>query len=131
MTSKADYPYSISDLSREFDITTRTIRFYEDKGLITPKRDGQKRLYSMRDRVRLRLILRGKRLGFSLHEIQEMMDLYDTDPSEITQLKVVLSRVKERREILMQQQADLEETLLDLETLQDQCQNLLDQKTRR
>ena len=77
----------IAELAKEFGVTTRTVRFYEDKGLISPTREGQRRIYSPRDRVRLRLIMRGKRLGLTLDEIAELIDLYDADPSEVTQLK--------------------------------------------
>ncbi|NVK17896.1 MAG: MerR family DNA-binding transcriptional regulator [Methylocystaceae bacterium] len=120
--------FSITDLSKEFDITTRTIRFYEDKGLITPKREGQRRIYSQRDRVRLRLIMRGKRLGFALSEIQELIDLYDTDRSEVTQLQVFLDRIQERRLALSQQQQDINAMLGELETLEEQCSSLLQKK---
>ncbi len=120
--------YSITDLSKEFDITTRTIRFYEDKGLIIPTRDGQRRIYTPRDRVRLRLIMRGKRLGFTLSEIQELIDLYDTDRSEVTQLQVFIDRIHQRRDVLSQQQQDIQAILSELETLEEQCQELLAEK---
>ena len=120
--------FSISDLSKEFDITTRTIRFYEDKGLISPLREGQKRIYSQRDRVRLKLILRGKRLGFSLQEIQELMDLYDYDKSEVTQLKVLIERIQIRKLNLENQKKDLEEMLKELEGVETNCKNLLRSK---
>jgi len=99
--------YSIADLAREFEITTRTIRFYEDRGLISPIREGQRRIYRPRDRVRLQLILRGKRLGFSLEEIREMIDLYDVDRSEVAQLRHVLDKVAERQRALTEQQRDI------------------------
>ena len=82
--------WTITELAQEFDVTTRTIRFYEDKGLIAPERLKQRRIYHPRDRVRLQLVMRGKRLGFSLDEIQEMIDLYDADPTESTQLKMFI-----------------------------------------
>ncbi|MGL4917519.1 MAG: MerR family transcriptional regulator, partial [Aeromonas allosaccharophila] len=82
--------FSISELAREFDITTRSIRFYEDQGLLNPAREGQTRIYSKQDRVRLKLTLRGKRLGFSLAEIRELFDLYDADKSSRTQLQTML-----------------------------------------
>ena len=85
----------IAELAREFGITTRTIRFYEDRGLITPRREGQRRVYASRDRVRLRLIMRGKRLGFSLEEIRSMIDIYDVDRTERTQLRLVLDKIVE------------------------------------
>jgi DNA-binding transcriptional MerR regulator len=120
--------FSITDLSKEFDITTRTIRFYEDKGLISPAREGQRRIYSPRDRVRLRLIMRGKRLGFALSEIQELIDLYDNDRSEVTQLQVFLERIKDRRSVLSQQQNDINAILSELETLEVHCATLLQNK---
>lgn len=120
--------FSITDLSKEFDITTRTIRFYEDKGLISPEREGQRRIYSQRDRVRLRLIMRGKRLGFALSEIQELIDLYDSDRSAVTQLQVFLDRIKERRDTLRQQQQDINAILAELDTLEEQCSTILKQK---
>lgn len=128
MTEKRQKTYSITDLSKEFDITTRTIRFYEDKGLISPAREGQRRIYSSRDRVRLRLIMRGKRLGFALSEIQELIDLYDTDRSEVMQLQVFLKRIQSRRDALSQQQQDITAMLSELETLEEQCSGLLKQK---
>lgn len=128
MTEKRQKTYSITDLSKEFDITTRTIRFYEDKGLISPACEGQRRVYSSRDRVRLRLIMRGKRLGFALSEIQELIDLYDTDRSEVMQLQVFLKRIQSRRDALSQQQQDITAMLSELETLEEQCSGLLKQK---
>ena len=88
--------YSISSLSKEFDVTTRTIRFYEDAGLLTPVRQGRNRLYTVRDRTRLKLILRGKRLGFSLNEIGEMFRLYDSEPGEVGQLNHILDKIAEK-----------------------------------
>ena len=99
-TAAAEANYSIADLAREFAVTTRTIRFYEDEGLITPARKGQRRVFSPRDRVRLKLILRGKRLGFSLGEIREIIDLYDAAPGEAGQLRHFLGKIKERRATL-------------------------------
>lgn len=128
MSDQKKTTFSITDLSKEFDITTRTIRFYEDKGLISPQREGQRRIYSQRDRVRLRLIMRGKRLGFALSEIQELIDLYDTDRSEVTQLQVFLNRIRERRDALSQQQQDINAMLGELETLEEQCSSLLEKK---
>jgi DNA-binding transcriptional MerR regulator len=110
--------FSISDLAREFDITTRAIRFYEDEKLIAPKRDGQKRLYTQRDRVRLMLILRGRRLGFSLKEIAEIIDLYDREPGEQGQLKLFLGKIEERRQLLKQQQEDIRQTLIELDQVE-------------
>lgn len=131
MSEQKKTTFSITDLSKEFDITTRTIRFYEDKGLISPEREGQRRIYSQRDRVRLRLIMRGKRLGFALSEIQELIDLYDTDRSEVMQLQVFLDRIRERRDALSQQQQDINAMLGELETLEDQCSTLLEKSRVR
>jgi DNA-binding transcriptional MerR regulator len=118
--------YGISDLAHEFGITARAIRFYEDKGLIAPFRDGQRRVFSARDRVRLMLILRGKRLGFSLREIQEILDLYDAEPGETGQLAHLVAKFNERRQILIQQRADIDLTLQEIDRLEEQCRGLLD-----
>lgn len=123
-----DETYGIAELAREFDVTTRTIRFYEDKGLITPLRKGQRRVYQPRDRVRLKLIMRGKRLGFSLEEIREMIDLYDVDPTEVAQLRLFLQKIRERKEHLSQQQRDIAAILGELETLEKQSSRLLAEK---
>jgi len=117
----ADRSYSIADLAREFDVTTRTIRFYEDEGLINPAREGQRRVFSPRDRVRLKLILRGKRLGFSLGEIGEIIDLYDADPGEEGQLRHFLGKIKVRRAALERQRADIAETLSELAQVEARC----------
>lgn len=117
--------YSISELARQFQVTTRTIRFYEDKGLLNPDRAGTRRIYGQRDLVRLRLVLRGKRLGFSLDEIAGIMDMYDTDPGEIGQLRYMLNRLSEQRETLLQQRQDLEQTLRELDQIEAQCRRQL------
>ncbi|MBW7851269.1 MAG: MerR family DNA-binding transcriptional regulator [Rhodospirillales bacterium] len=119
---------SITDLAQEFGLTTRAIRFYEDVGLLTPAREGQRRVYRPRDRVRLRLILRGKRLGFSLHEIREILDLYDT-PGEEAQLRHFLLKIRERRAHLRQQQEDIAVILEELDAIEAQCAGLLRQRT--
>jgi len=106
--------FTISDLSSEFAVTTRTLRFYETRGLLDPKRRGQTRLYSRRDRARLKLILQGKRVGFSLGEIKEMLDLYDLKDGQTTQLQVSLKRFKERINDLQVQKKDIEEAIKDL-----------------
>lgn len=122
--------FSISELASEFDVTTRTIRFYEDKGLVTPERDGQRRIYSARDRVRLKLIMRGKRLGFSLDEIRRMIDLYDEDPTEVRQLRLFLEKIEERRASLSRQQEDIAVILDELDRLHAQSEGLLQGKER-
>ncbi|WP_421227618.1 MerR family transcriptional regulator [Aeromonas enteropelogenes] len=119
--------YSISELAREFDVTTRSIRFYEDQGLLNPVREGQTRIYSKQDWVRLKLTLRGKRLGFSLAEIRELFDLYDADKSSRTQLQTMLELVAERRETLQQQMEDIRVVLLELEAAEQRCQQALNQ----
>lgn len=120
--------YTITDLAREFEVTTRTIRFYEDHGLISPDRHGQTRIYSQRDRVRLRLIMRGKRLGFSLKEIRDLLDLYDGDRSEITQLRTLVDKINERRDTLRKQREDIDATLDELDKLEETCQEELSRK---
>ena len=117
--------YGIAELAREFGVTTRAIRFYEDKGLLSPAREGQRRIYGSRDHVRLRLIMRGKRLGFSLDEIREMIDLYDLDPTEVSQLRLFIDKLQARREQLRRQQDDIVETLAELDQLEDQSRGLL------
>ncbi|HDO1381804.1 MerR family transcriptional regulator [Aeromonas veronii] len=119
--------FSISELAREFDITTRSIRFYEDQGLLNPAREGQTRIYSKQDRVRLKLTLRGKRLGFSLAEIRELFDLYDADKSSRTQLQTMLGLVEEKRETLQQQMEDIKMVLLELDAAEQRCQQALSQ----
>jgi DNA-binding transcriptional MerR regulator len=118
---RAKPTYSIRDLASEFDVTTRTIRFYEDEGLISPARRGQTRLFTPRDRIRLKLILRGKRLGFSLNEIREIIDLYDAAPGEYGQLRFFLSKIAERRALLEQQRADIADTLDELAEVERRC----------
>ncbi len=113
--------FSIRDLADEFDITTRTIRFYEDKGLMTPTRAGQRRIYSKRDRARLKLILRGKRLGFSLDEIQHLVDLYETPDDERPQLEKYLETLSRHKQTLLQQKQDLEKTLEELTQAESDC----------
>ncbi|HDO1317471.1 MerR family transcriptional regulator [Aeromonas veronii] len=119
--------FSISELAREFDITTRSIRFYEDQGLLNPAREGQTRIYSKQDRVRLKLTLRGKRLGFSLAETRELFDLYDADKSSRTQLQTMLGLVEEKRETLQQQMEDIRMVLLELDAAEQRCQQALSQ----
>ncbi len=110
--------YSISDLSTEFDITPRSIRFYEDQGLLSPTRKGRQRVFSDRDHVRLMLILRGKRLGFSLAEIKEIIELYDAKSGGEEQLVYFLDKIRQRRDSLEQQRQDIEDTLCDLKSVE-------------
>ena len=117
--------YSISDLAQEFNLTTRAIRFYEDEGLLQPGRHGRRRVYSVRDRVRLKLILRGKRLGFSLSDVRDIIEMYDLDAGETGQLRYFLDQIKERREALEQQRSDIDLTLKELDEIESQCQGRL------
>ena len=117
--------YTITQLSKEFDITTRSIRFYEDEGLLAPQREGRKRIYSVGDHVRLKLILRGKRLGFSLREVGEIIQMYDLESGEEAQLHYFLGKIIERRAILEQQSQDIELTLSELDKMEAQCQKHL------
>lgn len=117
--------FSISELAKEFDVTTRAIRFYEDEKLLMPGRVGRQRIYSARDRVRLKLILRGKRLGFSLSEVREIIDMYDLDSGEAGQLRYFLERISQRRKTLEQQRHDIELTLQELDLIESQCQGRL------
>jgi DNA-binding transcriptional MerR regulator len=106
--------YTITDLAHEFKVTARAIRFYEDKGLLHPSRQGMMRVYAKRDRARLLLILRGKRLGFSLAEIREMIDLYDLGDGRIEQLTLTLKRSRDRLAALETQREDIEEAITQL-----------------
>lgn len=107
--------YTIGELAQEFDTTTRAIRFYEDQGLISPQREGQKRIYNASDRIIIKLIMRGKRLGFSLAESKELIELYNADNNNQEQHLRVLEQVRISRERLLQQQADIEMMLLELD----------------
>ena len=117
--------FTITELSREFAVTPRTIRYYEDQGLLAPRREGQQRVYAKRDRTRLKLALRGRRLGFSLAAIKEMIDMYDTARDEKTQLTTFLQGLAERKSALKQQQRDIEELLAEIDGLERQCRELL------
>lgn len=118
--------YSIGDLSREFGVTTRTIRFYEDQGLLSPTRDGQNRIYEVGDRVRLTLVLRGKRLGFSLKEIKKLIELYDAPEGEGTQLRSFIEKIRARRSELLAQKDDIDHVLDELDVLELRCNSLLE-----
>lgn len=110
--------YTITQLTQEFDITTRTLRFYEAQGLVSPTRRGRQRLYTPGDRTRIKLILRGKRLGFSLNEIKEMIEMYGSAPGEAGQLRLLLDRIAARRAELLEKQRDIELTLLELDEVE-------------
>lgn len=119
-----DY-YSISELAKEFEITTRTIRFYEDKGMLKPKRDGQKRLYSAADRTRLKLILRGKRIGLSLGESFDIIQLYKHSPDSSKQLKKVLQSIEIQKENLSKKKAALLAMEAEIEEVELKCRKAL------
>nr|WP_324504009.1 MerR family DNA-binding transcriptional regulator [Acidiphilium rubrum] len=114
--------YSVSQLARQLGVTARTIRFYEDKGLVNPSRAGTTRVYTPRDRARLMLILRGKRLGFSLREIKDYLDLYDIDPTQHTQVRQLLAAVRKRIAKLQEQRAALEQSLAELGDIERQSE---------
>jgi len=116
--------FTITELAREFGLTARAIRHYEDQGLISPRREGQQRVYSKRDRTRLRLTLRGKRLGFSLAEIKELINMYDTAP-ESSQLERLLAGLTQRRAALEQQREDIEAVLGEIDAYECQCREIL------
>lgn len=109
--------YTIGELASEFDVTSRALRLYEESELLAPKREGTKRIYAERDRVRLRLILRAKRLGWSLAEVKEIFDLYDSSHGKEAQLVLLLEKLEERRKYLEMQQKDIENSLEDLENI--------------
>ncbi|GHD07903.1 MerR family transcriptional regulator [Tianweitania populi] len=113
--------YTITELTREFDISTRTLRFYEDEGLIHPVRRGRTRLFRPTDRHLLKQILRGKRLGFSINEIREIVQMYKEPPGEVGQLKLMIQRIDEKRDDLRQKRRDLEETLEELDHAEEAC----------
>ncbi len=118
--------WSIAELAAEYDVTLRTIRFYEDRGLLTPERRGTLRVYHPRDKVRLGLILRGKRLGFSLDEIATIVDMYDAEPGEEGQLEYLLTQITHRRADLEQRRQDIDKTLAELADLERRCHADLD-----
>ncbi len=122
--------FTITELRREFDVSARTLRFYEDKGLLTPHRDGQARIYGYRDRARLGLVLRGKRMGFSLAEIKEMLDLYNLKDGQVTQLEVSLEKSRERIASLHEQRNEIDDVISDLERACDVIEGMLTEKRR-
>jgi DNA-binding transcriptional MerR regulator len=121
MKSASTDIYSVTELADELGVTPRAIRFYETKGLIKPSRAGTTRVYTHRDRARMQLILRGKRLGFTLADIKEYLDLYDLDPSKVKQVKLLLGKIERRVSELEQQREDLETTLMELEEMRQEC----------
>ena len=117
--------FTIGDLAREFGVTLRALRFYEDKGLLSPRRQGLNRLYSRRDRARLKLVLMGKRLGFSLIEIREVLALYDSRGGKMKQLRVALAKFDTQLELLKQQKQDVERAIEELTQVRDETTALL------
>ena len=120
-----DRQYSISELASEFDITPRAIRFYEEKGMLRPAREGQKRLFSNADRVRLQLILRGKRCGLTLEESKDIIGMYEHGQNNAEQLHSLLGKIAERRTILQAQLADIRDMMQELDTVQASCEQAL------
>ncbi|MEP3670550.1 MAG: MerR family DNA-binding transcriptional regulator, partial [Roseibium sp.] len=120
--------FGIGDLAKEFGCTLRTLRFYEDKGLLNPKRDGLNRIYNRRDRARLKLVLMGKRVGFSLSEIRDMLDLYDLRDGQVTQLRVALSKFNEQIAVLEVQRKDIEQAIEELSRTVEIVSGMLKQK---
>lgn len=120
--------YTIGELSREFGVTSRTIRFYESKGLIAPERRGTARSYSRRDRAQLILVLRGKNLGFTLEEIKEYLDLYTADTTQVAQLQHLLGKIDHRVELLRRKRIDLDRTQSELKAIRNQVAAALKQR---
>ena len=117
--------YSISELARDFDITTRTIRYYEDMGLLAPRRRGQQRVYAASDKVKLKLVLRGKRLGLSLAESRKIIELYDPTSGNKTQLQKLLDMINERKASLKQQLDDIQMMMVELDAAAERMHNAI------
>jgi DNA-binding transcriptional MerR regulator len=123
--------FAISDLAREFGITPRTIRFWEDQGILAPEREGSKRVFTRRDRARLKMALRGKRLGLSLAEIKDLIGMYASTEDETPQLLECLRVMSKRREALEQQREDIEAMLAEISLFEQQCQQELVRRESR
>ncbi|GAA1249861.1 MerR family transcriptional regulator [Oryzihumus leptocrescens] len=121
MTRPASPTWSIAQVAEEFGVTHRTVRHYEELGLISPERRGTQRVYHRRDRTRLNLILRGKRLGFPLEEIRKIVDMYDEQPGEAGQLTYLLDQIGDRRLELERRRKDIEDSLTELDDLERRC----------
>lgn len=117
--------FSIGELAKEFDITTRAIRFYEEQGLMSPERNGQTRIYSKKDQVRLKLILRGKRLGFTLAETKTLFNLYDSHQNSEAQLEAMLQMTAEKRAVMNQQLEDIQMLMTELDEVETRCRDEL------
>jgi DNA-binding transcriptional MerR regulator len=122
--------FTITELAQEFDITARAIRFYEDVGLLTPQRQGRNRVYTQRDRTRLKLTLRGKRLGLSLSEIKQLVEMYDSPSDTAPQLQAFLGVLADHRQQLEQQREDIEITLAEIAQHEARCRSLLAGRAR-
>jgi len=118
-----DRTWTITELAEAHGVTLRTLRHYEEVGLLTPERRGTTRVFHQRDRIRLRLILRGKRLGFSLPEIATIVDMYDDQPGEAGQLRYLLAQIEVRREELAQRRRDIDDTLAELAEVEARCRD--------
>jgi DNA-binding transcriptional MerR regulator len=125
LRSKADQSFTITELAQEFDVTARAIRFYEDMGLLAPARAGRNRVYTQRDRTRLKLTLRGKRLGLSLQEVKQLVDMYDSPSDTAPQLKAFLQVLHAHREQLERQLEDIQVTLGEIAQHEERCRRLL------
>ena len=123
--SENETTFAIGELAREFDITPRSIRFYEEQGLLSPTRTGQNRVYLNKDRVRLKLILRGKRLGFSLAEVKTLFDMYDSNPNSAVQLEAMLEMSEQKRAVLNQQLEDIQMLMTQLDDVETRCREEL------
>ncbi len=117
--------YTITEMTKEFDVSTRTLRFYEDEGLIAPVRRGRTRLFRPSDRVLIKQIMRGKRLGFSIAEIRDIIHMYKAPPGEAGQLHKIVDKVEEKRAELRQKRKDIEDTLAELDSVEEACVNRL------
>jgi DNA-binding transcriptional MerR regulator len=113
--------YSITELTREFGVSTRTLRFYEDEGLINPERRGRTRLFRPADRRLIQEILRGRRIGFTIAEIRDIIRVYKDPPGEVGQLEMLMNKVNEKRDELRQKRRDIEETLAELDNVEEAC----------
>src|SRR3954447_13885832 len=122
-TRLSDRTWTIAEIAEEFGITHRTIRYYEDVGLVSPERRGTVRIFHPRDRIRLQLVLRGKRLGFPLEEIRTIVDMYDQQPGEAGQLRYLLSQIDDRRAELEERRRDVDAALAELSDLERRCRD--------
>ncbi len=120
--------WTISELAQEFSLTPRTLRFYEDQGIVSPGREGRNRVYRARDRTRLKLAVRGKRLGLQLTEILSLIDMYDGPGDTTVQLRHYMSVLEQHRDMLEQQRRDLEQTLDEIALQQENCEKLLEER---